>query len=153
MTDEFAPRKDRAAAWFRDLRDQIVAACEALEAKAGGSHQFEVTPTTRETGGGGVMSVLRGGRVFEKVGVNVSTVYGTLGERAQKAMAARGVPGMADDPRFWASGISLVAHMQNPHTPAVHMNTRMVVTTRQWFGGGADLTPVLDRRRTQRFTI
>lgn len=145
MTDEFAPRKDRAAAWFRDLRDQIVAAFEALEAKAGGSHQFEVTPTTRETGGGGVMSVLRGGRVFEKVGVNVSTVYGTLGERAQKAMAARGVPGMADDPRFWASGISLVAHMQNPHTPAVHMNTRMFWTPHAWwFGGGADLNPCIE---------
>ena len=145
MTDEFAPRKDRAAAWFRDLRDQIVAAFEALEAKAGGSHRFEVTPTKRETGGGGVMSVLRGGRVFEKVGVNGSTVYGTLGERAQKAMAARGVPGMADDPRFWASGISLVAHMQNPHTPAVHMNTRMFWTPHAWwFGGGADLNPCIE---------
>ncbi|MFZ0097106.1 MAG: oxygen-dependent coproporphyrinogen oxidase [Gemmobacter sp.] len=145
MTDEFATRKDRAATWFRDLRDQIVAAFEALEAKAGGSHQFEVTPTFRETGGGGLMSVMRGGRVFEKVGVNVSTVYGTLGERAQKAMAARGVPGMADDPRFWASGISLVAHMQNPHTPAVHMNTRMFWTPHAWwFGGGADLNPCIE---------
>ncbi len=84
MTDEFAPRKDRAAAWFRDLRDQIVAAFEALEAKAGGSHQFEVTPTTRETGGGGVMSVLRGGRVFEKVGVNVSTVFGEFSPEFRK---------------------------------------------------------------------
>jgi coproporphyrinogen III oxidase len=145
MTDEFATRKDRAATWFRDLRDQIVVAFEALEAKAGGSHQFEVTPTFRETGGGGLMSVMRGGRVFEKVGVNVSTVYGTLGERAQKAMAARGVPGMADDPRFWASGISLVAHMQNPHTPAVHMNTRMFWTPHAWwFGGGADLNPCIE---------
>jgi coproporphyrinogen III oxidase len=83
--------------------------------------------------------------VFEKVGVNVSEVHGTLGERAQKAMAARGVPGMADDPRFWASGISLVAHMQNPHAPAVHMNTRMFWTPHAWwFGGGSDLNPCLE---------
>jgi coproporphyrinogen III oxidase len=95
--------------------------------------------------GGGLMSVMRGGRVFEKVGVNVSTVYGKLGERAQKAMAARGVPGMAEDPRFWASGISLVAHMQNPHTPAVHMNTRMFWTPKAWwFGGGSDLNPCIE---------
>ena len=89
------------------------------------------------------MSVLRGGRVFEKVGVNVSEVYGTLGERAQAAMAARkGIPGMAADPRFWASGISLVAHMRNPKVPAVHMNTRMFWTPHAWwFGGGADLNP------------
>ena len=87
------------------------------------------------------MSVMRGGRVFEKVGVNISTVYGTLGERAQKAMAARGVPGMENDPRFWAAGISLVAHMQNPQTPAVHMNTRFLTTQAAWFGGGADLNP------------
>ena len=92
------------------------------------------------------MSVMRGGRVFEKVGVNVSTVYGTLGERAQMAMAARkGIPGMKDDPRFWASGISLVAHMQNPHTPAVHMNTRMFWTPHAWwFGGGSDLNPCIE---------
>ncbi len=92
------------------------------------------------------MSVMRGGRVFEKVGVNVSTVYGTLGARAQAAMAARkGLPGMTDDPRFWASGISLVAHMQNPHCPAVHMNTRMFWTPHGWwFGGGSDLNPCLE---------
>ena len=91
------------------------------------------------------MSVMRGGRVFEKVGVNVSTVYGTLGERAQKAMAARGVPGVAENPQFWASGISLVAHMQNPHCPAVHMNTRMFWTpSAWWFGGGSDLNPCLE---------
>lgn len=143
MTD-FETRKTRASGWFRALRDDIVAAFEGLEARHGGA-RFEVTPTTRPEGGGGVMSVLRGGAVFEKVGVNVSTVFGTLGEKAQRAMAARGVPGMADDPRFWASGISLVAHMQNPHTPAVHMNTRMFWTPGAWwFGGGADLNPCIE---------
>jgi coproporphyrinogen III oxidase len=92
-----------------------------------------------------LMSVMRGGRVFEKVGVNISEVHGTLGDRAQKAMAARGVPGMAEDPRFWASGISLVAHMVNPHAPAVHMNTRMFWTPgAAWFGGGSDLNPALE---------
>jgi coproporphyrinogen III oxidase len=91
------------------------------------------------------MRVMRGGRVFEKVGVHVSEVYGTLGEAAQKAMAARGVPGMDDAPRFWASGISLVAHMQNPHCPAVHMNTRMFWTPGAWwFGGGSDLNPCIE---------
>jgi coproporphyrinogen III oxidase len=104
-----------------------------------------VTPTTRPDGGGGLMSVMRGGRVFEKVGVNVSEVHGTLGERARRAMAARGVPGMEDDPRFWAAGISLVAHMQNPHAPAVHMNTRMFWTPQAaWFGGGSDLNPCIE---------
>ncbi|MCB1349935.1 MAG: coproporphyrinogen III oxidase, partial [Maritimibacter sp.] len=131
MTDE----KARASAWFRQLRDEIVAAYEALEdSQASGpfagapAGRFEVSETKRASddgsdAGGGLMSVMRGGRVFEKVGVNVSTVHGRLGDAAQKSMAARGVPGIADDPRFWASGISLVAHMQNPHTPAVHMNT------------------------------
>lgn len=158
MSDPFADRKAQASAWFRTLRDQIVAAFEGLEdshsaGPRADAHaaRFEVTETRRkgatagEDGGGGLMSVMRGGRVFEKVGVNVSTVQGTLGERAQKAMAARGVPGMADDPRFWASGISLVAHMQNPHCPAVHMNTRMFWTPHAWwFGGGADLNPCIE---------
>ncbi|MDV7141417.1 oxygen-dependent coproporphyrinogen oxidase [Tropicimonas sp. TH_r6] len=157
MTDMMQPQKDRASAWFQELRDRIVAAFEALEdsqttgplagAPAG---RFELRKTTRATpdggdAGGGLMSVMRGGRVFEKVGVNISTVHGTLGEAAQKAMAARGVPGIEADPRFWASGISLVAHMQNPHTPAVHMNTRMFWTPGAWwFGGGADLNPCLE---------
>ena len=140
--------KTEAAAWFSSLRDQIVAAFEGLEDQAGGAcpaGRFEVTPTTRPDGGGGLMSVMRGGRVFEKVGVNISTVWGSLGARAQAAMAARGVPGMAEDPRFWASGISLVAHMQNPHAPAVHMNTRMFWTPGAWwFGGGADLNPCIE---------
>jgi coproporphyrinogen III oxidase len=157
MTELFDDRKTRASAWFRELRDRIVAAFEGLEdAQTTGPFadappgRFEVTETTRKSddgsdAGGGLMSVMRGGRVFEKVGVNVSTVYGTLGEKAQAAMAARGVPGMAEDPRFWASGISLVGHMQNPHTPAVHMNTRMFWTPGAWwFGGGSDLNPCID---------
>ena len=147
MTDAFETRKPRASAWFRSLRDRIVAAFEAVEGAYGSGTpgRFEVTPTTRADGGGGLMSVMRGGRVFEKVGVNVSEVHGALGERAQKAMAARGVPGMDTDPRFWASGISLVAHMVNPHAPAVHMNTRMFWTPHAaWFGGGADLNPCIE---------
>jgi coproporphyrinogen III oxidase len=152
VTEDFDSRKARAAAWFRELRGRIVAAFEALEdSQTAGptadrpAGRFEVTPTTRADGGGGIMSVMRGGRVFEKVGVNWSEVHGQLGERAQKAMAARGVPGMDRDPRFWASGISLVAHMQNPHAPAVHMNTRMFWTPGAWwFGGGSDLNPCLE---------
>jgi len=157
MSDSFDEKKSRASAWFRSLRDDIVAAFEALEdSQTTGAFadrpagRFELTETTRQSedggdAGGGLMSVMRGGRVFEKVGVNVSTVYGTLGARAQKAMAARGVPGMEADPRFWASGISLVAHMQNPQTPAVHMNTRMFWTPGAWwFGGGADLNPCIE---------
>ena len=139
-------QKARAAAWFRELRNQIVDAFEALEGDAGG--RFEVSQTTRagEDAGGGLMSVMRGGQVFEKIGVNVSTVHGTLGERAVAAMAARkDLAGMAEDPRFWASGISLVAHMANPHAPAVHMNTRMFWTPHGWwFGGGTDLNPAIE---------
>ncbi|QFT64541.1 oxygen-dependent coproporphyrinogen oxidase [Roseivivax sp. THAF30] len=158
MTEELTSQRARAAEWFRTLRDEIVAAFEALEAShdAGPYAEaipgtFEVTETKRRSddgsdAGGGLMSVMRGGRVFEKVGVNVSEVYGTLGERAQAAMAARkGIPGMTEDPRFWASGISLVAHMQNPHAPAVHMNTRMFWTPHAWwFGGGSDLNPCIE---------
>jgi coproporphyrinogen III oxidase len=157
MTQPFDSEKSRASDWFRDLRNQIVAAFETLEdSQTDGplsdrpAGRFEVSQTTRKAedggdAGGGLMSVMRGGRVFEKVGVNISTVHGTLGARAQKAMAARGVPGMEDDPRFWASGISLVAHMQNPHAPAVHMNTRMFWTPHAWwFGGGSDLNPCIE---------
>jgi coproporphyrinogen III oxidase len=158
MNEMIDDRKTRASAWFRDLRDQIVAAFEALEDSqtegptAGyAPGRFEVTETSRtaEDGGdagGGLMSVMRGGRVFEKVGVNVSTVYGTLGERAVRAMTARKeIPGLEQDPRFWASGISLVAHMQNPQVPAVHMNTRMFWTPGAWwFGGGSDLNPCIE---------
>ena len=154
MTDSFDTEKSQASAWFRQLRDDIVTAFHALEDRHDGTGvpgRVEVRKTTRTSedgsdAGGGEMSVMRGGRVFEKVGVNISTVYGTLGERAQNAMAARkGIPGMKDDPRFWASGISLVAHMQNPHAPAVHMNTRMFWTPHAWwFGGGADLNPCIE---------
>jgi len=158
MTEAFESEKSQASAWFRRLRDDIVAAFEALEADHDEGPlsdekpaRFEVSETKRQAedggdAGGGLMSVMRGGRVFEKVGVNVSTVYGTLGARAQAAMAARkGIPGMAEDPRFWASGISLVAHMQNPHVPAVHMNTRMFWTPHAWwFGGGSDLNPCIE---------
>jgi coproporphyrinogen III oxidase len=158
MHKDMQDEKARAAAWFRTLRDEIVAAFEALEDQQENGPfadqppgRFDVSETRRSAegggdAGGGLMSVLRGGRVFEKVGVNVSTVYGELGERAQAAMAARkGFPGMKADPRFWASGISLVAHMQNPHTPAVHMNTRMFWTPHGWwFGGGSDLNPCIE---------
>ncbi len=155
MTEQFDARKTQASAWFRQLRDDIVAAFEGLEDSHTGSEapagRFEVTETKRHAddggdAGGGLMSVMRGGRVFEKVGVNISTVYGTLGDRAQAAMMARkGLTGMKDDPRFWASGISLVAHMQNPHCPAVHMNTRMFWTPHAWwFGGGSDLNPCIE---------
>lgn len=157
MTADLVTEKAQAAAWFETLRDQIVTAFEGLETShtdgptadfAAG--RFEQTATKRTTddgsdAGGGLMSVMRGGRVFEKVGVNTSTVYGKLGAAAQSAMAARGVPGMDADPRFWASGISLVAHMQNPQVPAVHMNTRMFWTPHAWwFGGGSDLNPCLE---------
>ena len=154
MTDDFVEERQQAAAWFRELRDRIVAEFHALEDRHSGdgpAGRVAVTKTSRTSddgsdAGGGEMSVMRDGRVFEKVGVNISTVYGTLGDRAQMAMAARkGIPGMADDPRFWASGISLVAHMQNPHVPAVHMNTRMFWTPHAWwFGGGADLNPCIE---------
>jgi len=128
--------------WFESLRTRICAAFEAIEREAGSDASFEYTPWDRvdpsgEPGGGGVRGVMKG-KVFEKVGVNVSTVGGTFEGEFGKT-----IHGAGEDPRFFATGISLVAHMANPHVPAVHMNTRFLRTTKQWFGGGADLNPPL----------
>ena len=134
------PQQQSARTWFESLRDRICAAFEAIEREAGSDASFAYTPWDRvdpsgAPGGGGVRGVMKG-KVFEKVGVNVSTVGGTF-----EGEFAKSIHGAAEDPRFFATGISLVAHMANPHVPAVHKNTRFLVTTKRWFGGGADLNP------------
>src|ERR687889_280907 len=139
---ELDEQQQAARDWFEALRDRICAEFEEIEREAASDSVFVYTPwerteATGEPGGGGTRGQLTG-RVFEKVGVNVSTVGGRFSPEF-----AQSIPGAAEDPRFFATGISLVAHMANPHVPAVHMNTRFLVTTKRWFGGGADLNPPL----------
>jgi coproporphyrinogen III oxidase len=139
MTD-WTPYTARAKDWFESLRDRICAEFEAIEREAGSAAAFDYQPWEREEEGnaqpgGGVRGVMKG-KVFEKVGVNVSTVHGTFAPEF-----ARTIHGAEENPGFTATGISLVAHMANPHVPAVHMNTRFLTTGKAWFGGGADLNP------------
>ena len=144
-------RRERAAAWFRTLRDRFAPRSKRWRTRigngAGPPGRFERSTWRRPTedggdGGGGEMSIMKG-RVFEKVGVNFSAVHGTFSPQFQGR-----IPGAEDDPRFWASGISVVAHLCSPLVPAMHMNTRFIVTAKTWFGGGGDLTPII--RTTKR---
>ena len=146
-------RRAAAAQWFESLRDQICAAFEAIEDEFAGAPErpagrFERKPWKRPTadasdGGGGTMALMKG-RVFEKVGVNISTVYGRF-----EPQFAKEIHGAEDDPSYWASGISMVAHMHSPRVPTAHFNTRHIVTGKSWFGGGGDLTPMLAAQRTR----
>jgi coproporphyrinogen III oxidase len=141
-------KKTTAAAWFRHVRDDLCARLEAIEAEGGATSdrpagKFEIKPWSRPDGGGGEMGMLHG-RVFEKAGVHISVVHGRFSEEF-----ARQMPHTEAGAEFWSAGVSVIIHPTNPNVPAAHMNTRMIVTGKWWFGGGGDLTPVLDRRRTQ----